>query len=88
MGYFMFDKRRLAGDAASAVSQADRVIVHRRQAASHKTVFFRLFPASGRHLHVGTAKAQKAKGFPLALWLLPLSVNLTVDQKSPRKVRT
>ncbi|WP_205903401.1 hypothetical protein, partial [Pseudomonas viridiflava] len=37
---------------------------------------------------VGTAKAQKAKGFPLALWLLPLSVNLTVDQKSPRKVRT
>ncbi|WP_205932776.1 MULTISPECIES: hypothetical protein, partial [Pseudomonas syringae group] len=37
---------------------------------------------------VGTAKAQKAKGFPLALWRLPLSVNLTVDQKSPRKVRT
>ncbi|WP_205895585.1 hypothetical protein, partial [Pseudomonas viridiflava] len=29
--------RRLAGDAASAVSQADRVIVHRRQAASYQT---------------------------------------------------
>ncbi len=35
MGYFMFDKRRLAGDAVDAVSQENRVIVHRRQAASH-----------------------------------------------------
>ncbi len=37
MGYFMFDKRRLAGDALDAVLQEDRVIVHRRQAASYQT---------------------------------------------------
>ncbi len=39
MGYFMFDKRRLAGDAADAECQENRVIVHRRQAASHGPVF-------------------------------------------------
>ncbi len=39
MGYFMFDKRRLAGDPADAVCQGNRVIVHRRQAASHGPVF-------------------------------------------------
>ncbi|WP_206740865.1 hypothetical protein, partial [Pseudomonas viridiflava] len=31
--------RRLAGDAVDAVRQENRVIVHRRQAASHKNVF-------------------------------------------------
>ncbi|MEQ4317359.1 hypothetical protein ABNM31_05570, partial [Pseudomonas syringae] len=30
---------RLAGDAVDAVCQENRVIVHRRQAASHKNVF-------------------------------------------------
>ncbi len=39
MGYFMFDKRRLAGDAADPVCQGNRVIVHRRQAASHGPMF-------------------------------------------------
>ncbi len=39
MGYFMFDKRRLAGDVVDAVSQENHVIVHRRQAASHSPVF-------------------------------------------------
>ncbi|MEE4180637.1 hypothetical protein, partial [Pseudomonas viridiflava] len=33
--YGLFDKRRLAGDAVEAVRQVYRVIVHRRQAASH-----------------------------------------------------
>ncbi|WP_205914541.1 hypothetical protein, partial [Pseudomonas viridiflava] len=33
--YGLFDKRRLAGDAVNAVFQENRVIVHRRQAASH-----------------------------------------------------
>ncbi|WP_205919819.1 hypothetical protein, partial [Pseudomonas viridiflava] len=31
--------RRLAGDAVDAVYQENRVIVHRRQAASHSSVF-------------------------------------------------
>ncbi|WP_205923105.1 hypothetical protein, partial [Pseudomonas viridiflava] len=31
--------RRLAGDALDAVPQENRVIVHRRQAASHNPVF-------------------------------------------------
>ncbi|WP_205902697.1 hypothetical protein, partial [Pseudomonas viridiflava] len=31
--------RRLAGDAVDAVCQENRVIVHRRQAASHGPVF-------------------------------------------------
>ncbi len=35
VAYRLFDKRRLAGDAVDAVSQENRVIVHRRQAASH-----------------------------------------------------
>ena len=65
--YRLFDKRRLAGDAASAVSQADHVIVHRRQVASHKTVFFRLFPASGRHLRCRHRESTKSQGFPLGL---------------------
>ena len=39
MGYFMFDKRRPAGDAVDAAGQENRVIVHRRQAASHSPVF-------------------------------------------------
>ncbi len=39
VGYRLFDKRRLAGDAVDAVCQENRVIVHRRQAASHGPVF-------------------------------------------------
>lgn len=39
MGYFMFDKRRLAGDTVDAVCQENRVIVHRWQATSHGPVF-------------------------------------------------
>ncbi|WP_205869968.1 hypothetical protein, partial [Pseudomonas viridiflava] len=34
-----FCGRRLAGDAVDAVCQENRVIVHRRQAASHGPVF-------------------------------------------------
>uniref|UniRef100_UPI0019D0E6AB hypothetical protein n=2 Tax=Pseudomonas viridiflava TaxID=33069 RepID=UPI0019D0E6AB len=37
--YMLFDKRRLAGDAVNEVRQESRVIVHRRQAASHGPVF-------------------------------------------------
>ncbi len=39
VGYRLFDKRRLAGDAVDAVCQENRVVVHRRQAASHGPVF-------------------------------------------------
>ncbi|WP_206001400.1 hypothetical protein, partial [Pseudomonas viridiflava] len=38
VSYRLFDKRRLAGDAVDAVCQENRVIVHRRQAASHGPV--------------------------------------------------
>ncbi|WP_205914745.1 hypothetical protein, partial [Pseudomonas viridiflava] len=39
VGCRLFDKRRLAGDAFDAGCQENRVIVHRRQAASHGPVF-------------------------------------------------
>ncbi|WP_205948442.1 hypothetical protein, partial [Pseudomonas viridiflava] len=39
VSYRLFDKRRLAGDAVDAVCQENRVIVHRRQAASQSPVF-------------------------------------------------
>ncbi len=39
VGYRLFDKSRLAGDAVDAVSQENRAIVHLWQAASHGLVF-------------------------------------------------
>ncbi|WP_205902216.1 hypothetical protein, partial [Pseudomonas viridiflava] len=41
VAYRLFDKRRLAGDAVDAAGQESRVIVHRRQAASHSPVLLR-----------------------------------------------
>ena len=37
MGYFMFDKRRFAGDGVSSVTEMSLRKTHRRQAASHSS---------------------------------------------------
>ncbi|WP_205863405.1 hypothetical protein, partial [Pseudomonas viridiflava] len=54
VGYRLFDKRGLARDAVDAVYQKKRVIVHRRQAASHGSMLVMLTASAAAYdaLHI------------------------------------
>ena len=62
--------RRLAGDAVDAVCQENRVIVHRRQAASHKNMFIQQMTCFLTRARLAATPASSAHRYLIAAIVL------------------